>query len=734
MTTPNHGPSSHNLNPSRSPDYVDNLPDSLQIDAIEKLRAEQNDHIENLLKAAETSKGSPLDPAEEIAVRGQALSEFDDEIKKNLERNGIDSADPHFNTYAGQLRDLSIDKIDDLEWNNRPIDPNDSSNLLPSPRMKAVDDLRTLSGTIAATPPPANTLSLPQTPEQIRTQVAQLPEIIKARDEVDQLKTELAKITAKRQSRIFSKKETKEAYENAKRAYEKAVNDLAKAELQAERDGGIARTEEDERLDVSFKLIQEYQGLQKETINIMKGTTPGRFVDWMTRGGTAKRIVKGVLVGVGAGVVGAGIVAATAGTAGGAVLFGGATAAGMAKSASFAKAYARRDNELGRGAEVVEANHRMSSFNQETLNSTDAGTKSAEESVDLVHAHLMKKLDEDTKREQGKRRKSTRRALGVVAIGFGIVEAAHYAADLYSSYSPDKLNNWAPWSKDMVHAHGGGHDTDIDKPDGDHNSDKPDADAAPKEPEYSSDARTIRNGEGFFQTMEEMGIRPEDRPALLEKVGPQLHDVTGPDGQPIAFKMSNGEWGIRMTPDGKMPTEALDLIHNTHEQMIGNGSGMDASGAAESATGASAESGSGADVADTSNVDTSSSAETITDTPADPDSLNDKVNFSSIENVITKETISAGDVAGNQELTDLSHVASWYPPDAIGQKLHLSATEWAPVKEYIMSETQSGNRLYADTFDVQNGYLTFASNRIPAETMADILNHIPRGTRYDLAA
>jgi hypothetical protein len=75
------------------------------------------------------------------------------------------------------------------------------------------------------------------------------------------------------------------------------------------------------------------------------------------------------------------------------------------------------------------------------------------------------------------------------------------------------------------------------------------------------DALTFDNGEGWNQTFGELGImNARDQAALLN------NDV-------LMGKLSNmglaypdarvGGWGIRMTPDGKMPTAAADLIRQT---------------------------------------------------------------------------------------------------------------------------------------------------------------------------
>jgi hypothetical protein len=705
------------------------LPDALQIDAVEKLRAEQDDHINSLLQAAEISKGASLEPTEEIAIRAHAMGEFDEEIKKYLERSGIDAADPQFDTYASQLRDLSIDKIDDVEWNDRPIDPSDSSNLLPSPRMKAVDDLRSLSATVAATPPTpdaAGTLLMPKTSAEVKVIVDNKPEIIAAREKVKGLREKLAKLTAQRQSKLFSRSETKREYADVQTEYQAAVNELARAELKAEKDEGLTRTEEDERLDATFKLMEQYQGLQADAIAIMKDTKASKFINYMTEGGVAKRIAKGVVL----GVVGGAVVAATAGTVGGAA--GAAILAGGGASIRAARHFARFDNDAGRGM------NELTDSREDVLKSAGAETETTDKSIDLVHQELMKRLEQENTKEQEKRRKSTYKTIGVVAISAAAVEGAHLAADAFSGYDVSKVNDWMPWNKDDVEAKGKEDvSTSILNPEEDakrveeairdqqkrFDSGTPYNDVNNAE---FADARTISPGEGFYQTFADMDIPPQEYAALLDKVGPELSALQV-DGQSFAYKMPNGEWGMRMTPGGKMPPEALEAIAKAHEQM--SGAGTSAAETAASATGDTPA----ATKPEGASFDSESAA---ADTPATPESINDTVDRSAVGDVLAKSTINPSDITNNSQLMELSHVSTWYPPESLGQKLHLPASEWNKVQDYITAQTEQDNRLYTNAFEVQNGYLKFTNNRIPADTMADILNHIPPTTRsrYGLTA
>lgn len=76
-----------------------------------------------------------------------------------------------------------------------------------------------------------------------------------------------------------------------------------------------------------------------------------------------------------------------------------------------------------------------------------------------------------------------------------------------------------------------------------------------------SEVDDIHSGEGWSDTMREMGVPAADRARLLELAGPQLveHSV----GYVDHSLPGSSHYGIRMTPSGNMPTEALHILHDT---------------------------------------------------------------------------------------------------------------------------------------------------------------------------
>ena len=81
-------------------------------------------------------------------------------------------------------------------------------------------------------------------------------------------------------------------------------------------------------------------------------------------------------------------------------------------------------------------------------------------------------------------------------------------------------------------------------------------------------AGKISGGEGWLQTFKELGIAQGDRRAFLDEYGDELLKKF-PE---VTYRMPNGDPGILMTEDGKMPDEVLQYIvdHANKEGMLKN--------------------------------------------------------------------------------------------------------------------------------------------------------------------
>lgn len=83
--------------------------------------------------------------------------------------------------------------------------------------------------------------------------------------------------------------------------------------------------------------------------------------------------------------------------------------------------------------------------------------------------------------------------------------------------------------------------------------------------EYSEAARTIQNGEGFYQTFQEMGIPQSEWADTLQAAGPELNEVTyeGTNTPVSYYDDAAQEWRLNMSPNGMMPAEALNVIQES---------------------------------------------------------------------------------------------------------------------------------------------------------------------------
>lgn len=72
-------------------------------------------------------------------------------------------------------------------------------------------------------------------------------------------------------------------------------------------------------------------------------------------------------------------------------------------------------------------------------------------------------------------------------------------------------------------------------------------------PDFSFDAYNISPGEGFYDTMSQMGITDSVKQyEILQKVGPDLQNMN------LAYPIEGGSWGI--SNPGQLPESALELI------------------------------------------------------------------------------------------------------------------------------------------------------------------------------
>jgi hypothetical protein len=207
-----------------------------------------------------------------------------------------------------------------------------------------------------------------------------------------------------------------------------------------------------------------------------------------------------------------------------------------------------------------------------------------------------------------------------------------------------------------------------------------------------------------------MGIPQEHWHDLWQKVGPELQNINTGNG-PLGYQMGQDEWGLRMTPDHKMPREALELIQQTHEEMFG-GTGAPSVAPTE-VLGSDAP---GTSLSTEANLTTSDVQE--------------------LKGIVGKEIITASDVASHPELFEkLSYVAPNVTGESFASTIGLPDKVWLEsLQPYIVDQLDAGNSDYRGVFyETSNGGVNFTGNgRVPAGTIADMLEHIPKNVRESL--
>jgi hypothetical protein len=219
---------------------------------------------------------------------------------------------------------------------------------------------------------------------------------------------------AKRQGRLWDRRI--KGYNTAKEKYETLQRELGSRMLaDIVNDGSLS--DADKNAAVLYYIFEEQNRLRQETKDRVKNTHIKRFVakfgDWLNDGEKNRwwsKFGRGVLVGAGAGVVGAGV----------GLLFG---AAGMGAAVvgagvmvtkgvvSFTRSYAMSDAKNNRGMEALDNSVRDTDWTG-AMDGAEGDT-----AIDKGLHISRKAFEDDTKNEQSKRRKTTALAMGGAAVG-----------------------------------------------------------------------------------------------------------------------------------------------------------------------------------------------------------------------------------------------------------------------------------------------------------------------------
>jgi hypothetical protein len=383
------------------------------------------------------------------------------------------------------------------------------------------------------------------------------PVIERARKQLDALRGEMATVAGKRQGRLFNFNSKKHA--ELEERYKQQMATLGKLECH-DLLNDDTKTDSEKNVGVIAFIFDEQQKLREATTESLKNSHVSKMINWLHEGTKTQRFLKGAAVGAGGVLIGAGL-GAVAGVAAGAGLVAAATV--TAKSLTrFGRYYAKADNKAGRGMSTLNAQQESDAKNR----AAQAIEQNGEESKFNVAAdHFKNMFDADTRKEQEKRRQSTRRAIGGVAVGMLVGGAAAYA--IGELIDGGKLGDFANRNlggeqveAKPVEAPSSNHD--IDPTDNGNGAPAPKPELPPQvvEHDFSPAAETINLGEGWLQTFNEAGIADVNQQYALLNNQALMQELAN---KGLAYRDANiGGWGINMTTDGKMPADALKLIES----------------------------------------------------------------------------------------------------------------------------------------------------------------------------
>ena len=534
------------------------VPAFLTVDALDYLRATQDAaHAEFLAAMEEDAYSAYVD--EEGADRHRIYME---QVEKYLADNGISNDDESYATTKAFLESVSPDNISEYHWLNTKDENGNKIESGRSAARKAVErDIKTVTQEEAGgdkapgegdqpTGEPGQARAEGNPPQGMSREDWEFFEADAHRltgEELARSREVWAKHSAKVQGRAFRKGSDHDKFFEQ---YNESV-----------RRHGIASVEladDDSDVETNAKVIQylfdEQKQLREMTTEYLQGTKLNRFVELMNRGKFGARMLKGMSLGLAAGAVGAMI------PFGVGVVGAGALAVGASR---FVKGYIAGAKHTG----MQTAEQR---FGSENAANTIVGGEIAAH-FDQVHSKYDHAFEEDSHKEQVKRRKALAWGVGSVAVGagaaYGLSHIIPYVSDGYDT-ARDTTRGWLhidnPDSTPIATGNTYGapenlHDGVL--PNGhyvDGDTGAPEAPLESHKPSWSDfdkSARVVTPGEGWYQTFKELGIPKEHWAETLKSAGPDLKDHGW-----AYFDGAHDEWRISHT--GKLPTSALETITN----------------------------------------------------------------------------------------------------------------------------------------------------------------------------
>lgn len=532
----------------------------LSLSGIDGLRQQQHDLLYETL---DNRNAYTTDEVE--AIQDEVMDQYEGQCIEYLAARGIDENHPKFTEYYSIVRSSSYDRMSDQEWYagtqkaDGTLAPSGMDKLREAQERLGQEDAGVAERVEAGTPVIPDNLgdhgpndrpgdgSIDTDPESEGSHVlVEYPENAEFNN-LGEKRAALATLAAKRQGKLFGKGGNQ--YDEAHEEYSAAVVGAGRNLETLRNTDNPARTQEEKNRDVITYILEEQRRLRTETVENLRGTKVGKFIELMNRGGKGARFFKGTLLGVGVGVLGSALIATGVGLAAGV-----ATAGVM--GTRFARGFAAADAQNGRGMPLLA---------DETAGSSLDGRAAASDfTIEEGHEEAMNSFEYDTKQEQKKRRRAAAAGMGGIVLGSLVGEGITLAAR-GADFTPP---GW-PWTTP---------ETDIDRPgDGSNGSggeggagngdgageqpgDATTPDSTPDGREYTfgPESQDIHTGEGWYETFQEMGIPADQRHELLHAVGPELQRMG------IAYPMGDGSWGI--SHPGDMPDEALRVIADAARQ------------------------------------------------------------------------------------------------------------------------------------------------------------------------
>lgn len=288
--------------------------------------------------------------------------------------------------------------------------------------------------------------------------------------------------------------------------------------------------------EAAAEMIYEHQQTRQEARaarnheELRKGKL-GSFLDKYANMSKGKKI--GVAIGAAAAF---GVIGLAGAAAGGVLAAGGGVALAGAKVGKTYLQHRSKIYETGRDES------RQSPEVSVSVANGRAETRTATQQVFAGMEHDEKRREKAIqKADRNKKVAAGLAAISAVAIGAGVaMKVAEHSDDIQKFWSRPLETGIADESL-------------VTEP----SMSTPEPIPTPAPAEFSVDASTVINGEGWYQTIQEVTgpITPAEQAAILQKIGPALQE------KGWAYPMTDGTWGI--SRPGALPKDVLELIKNS---------------------------------------------------------------------------------------------------------------------------------------------------------------------------